>query len=251
MFSPCGRYEPCGLFTITHFIALLICLLGVTLAILLTRNIKIETFTKIIKVIAIIVTILELIKICYNLYYNPNSPINDWLPFHFCSLFIYSLWMSGYFKGKIKTIGDSFMVGGGIIAGFVFLIIPSTSLKLFPIFHFQCLYSLLFHSLFLYLGLMILIKEYFILNLKNYINYLIFCTIFCIIAITLNIIFGANFMFLDNPWEIPIKFLSTIKENNQILYTIIIYLAYVCGTYFTTMLIQKIIIKIKRRKIDV
>jgi hypothetical protein len=49
-------------------------------------------------------------------------------------------------------------------------------------------------------------------------------------------------MFLDNPWGIPIKILNTIKENNQMLYTLIIYLAYVCGTYFTTMLIQKIII---------
>ena len=248
MFAPSGKYNPCGIFNVTHLLAASICIILVIIAVIISKNIKREAFTKLLKIFAVIITILELIKIIYNLYYNYRAPINDWLPLHFCSLFIYSLWFAGFGKGKLKTIGESFLIGGGIIAGLVFLIIPSTSLKLFPIFHFQCIYSLLFHSLFLYSGLLILIKNYFTLSIKNFIYYFIFCTIFCIIAVILNIITDANFMFLDNPWGIPIPLLSKIKDFSQILYTFIIYIAYTCGTYLTTMLLQKIYLKTIKEK---
>lgn len=246
MFAPSGKYEACGVFTISHFIALIICLICVIVAVILTIKLKKESFQNIIKASAIIITLLEIVKIIFNLYHNPNAPINDWLPFHYCSLFIYSLWLSGYCKGHLKNIGDSFLIGGGIIAGLVFLIIPSTSLRLFPIFHFQCLYSLIFHSLLLYCGLVILIKNYFALTLKNYLYYFSFCTFFCVTAIILNSLTDANFMFLDNPWGIPLPFLSSIEKNFKPLYIIIIYLAYACGTYFTTMLIQKILLRRKK-----
>ena len=248
MFAPSGKYEPCGLFTTSHFVALAICLLLVLVLVTYSLKLSNNTFNKIIKVSAIIITILEIIKKIFNLYHNPNAPINDWLPFHYCSLFIYSLWLSGYFKGMLKKIGDSFLVGGGIIAGLIFLIIPSSSLRLFPIFHFQCLYSLLFHSLFLYCGLVILIKNYFTLSVKTYFYYFIFCTFFCTIAVILNSITDSNFMFLDNPWGIPLPFLSKIEKECKVLYIIIIYIAYTCGTYFTTMLIQKMILKLTKEK---
>ena len=102
MFAPSGKYEPCGLFTTSHFVALAICLLLVLVFVTYSLKLSNNTFNKIIKVSAIIITILEIIKIIFNLYHNPNAPINDWLPFHYCSLFIYSLWLSGYFKGRLK-----------------------------------------------------------------------------------------------------------------------------------------------------
>lgn len=248
MFAPAGKYEACGLFTIQHFLALLICLICVVIMTLISIKLSKERFILITRISAIVITVLEVVKIIFNLYYNRYAPINDWLPFHYCSLFIYSLWLSGYCKGTLKKIGDSFLIGGGVIAGSVFLVIPSTSLRLFPIFHFQCLYSLLFHSLFLYFGLVFLIKNYFVLTLKNYLYYFTFCTFFCAIAIILNIIYQSNFMFLDNPWGIPIPLLSKIEQNYKFLYIIIIYLAYTVGTYFTMMLIQKVLRKLTKEK---
>lgn len=241
MFAPSGKYEACGLFNTTHFIALAVCLILVIVAVYFSRNISEKKFNTITRISAIGITILEIVKIIYNLYYDFNAPINNWLPLHFCSLFIYSLWLSGYFSGHIKKIGESFLIGGGIIAGLTFLIVPSTSLRLFPIFHFQCLYSLLFHALFLYFGLVILIRNFFTLNLKSYLYYVIFTSFFCIIAYILNTTTEANFMFLENPWSIPLPFLATIRNSNHYLYSLIIYLAYVVGTYFPIMFIQKLI----------
>lgn len=100
MFAPIGKYDPCGVFNITHLTATCICILLIISLVILSRNIQQVTFTKLIKIFAIVLTLLEIVKISYNLYYNLNSPINDWLPLHFCSLFIYSLWLSGFGKGN-------------------------------------------------------------------------------------------------------------------------------------------------------
>lgn len=239
MFAPAGKYEACGMFSLEHIIAMIICFTVVFIVVYKTKNVEKQKIEKVIKILSFIVTLLEIIKIGYN-HINGYIAINNWVPLHFCSLFIYSLWMVGYGKGWIKKVGESFLAAAGIVAGAVFLIMPSSSLTLFPIFHFQCLYSLLFHSLMLYLGLMYFINDWFDINMKNYKYYIIFCTIFCVIAFILNNITDANFMFMDNPWNIPVKILQDIYNSVPLLYTFIVYIAYTVLIYFTIMAVKKI-----------
>lgn len=210
---------------------------------------------KLIKITAIIISFLEIIKIAFNIYYDGINYLNNIIPLHFCSLFIYSLWMTGYGRGKIKTIGESFLAGGCIIAGGFFLIMPTSSLLIFPIFHYQCLYSLLFHSLMLYFGLLYFIKDYFALNIKNYIYYLIFCTFFCLLAFFFNEITSAidginttNLMFIKQPWGLPLDFLEKIHSFYPYLYSICIYIAYSVLIYLPTMGVKQLVTLIKNRK---
>ena len=87
--------------------------------------------------------------------------------------------MAGFFKGKIREIGMSFIVGGGILAGIAFLIFPTTSLMMHPIYHYLSIHSMLFHSLMVYLGIVCYLKKMFVFNKKGYLSYIVFCLIFC------------------------------------------------------------------------
>ena len=82
--------------------------------------------------------------------------INTWLPISFCSIFIYALWLSGYGKGKWKETGEAFIAGVSIVAGATYLLFPSTSLTIYPTWHYLCMYSMLFHTLMVYMGILYL-----------------------------------------------------------------------------------------------
>lgn len=254
MFAKPGVYEACGMFNITHYIAMVICFALVITGVILTRKITKDKMDKVIKVTTIVITILEIIKMSFNIYYEGFNYLNNIIPLHYCSLFIYSLWMVGYGKGHIRKVGESFLAGGCIIAGAFFLIMPSSSLLIFPIFHYQCLYSLLFHSLMLYFGLMYFIKGFFELNIKNYVYYVIFCSIFCILAFSINEITGlienintTNLMFIREPWGLPLDFLAKIHGVHPYLYSLCIYIAYTVLMYLPTMGFKKLI-SIRREK---
>lgn len=254
MFSKPGIYPACGMFNIYHYIAMTICFLAVITTVILTRHITKDKMNKIIKITAILVTILEIIKMIFNIYYDGLNYLNNIIPLHFCSLFIYSLWMAGFGNKKIKSIGESFLAGGCIIAGAFFLIMPSSSLLIFPIFHYQCLYSLLFHSLMLYFGLMYFIKDFFTLNIKNYLYYVIFCSIFCLIAFSVNEITSyidnvntTNLMFIKQPWGLPLDFLYKIYNFSPYIYSLCIFIAYTVLIYMPTMGLKKIITSLKKK----
>ena len=207
MVSAPGVNPACGMFNIEHLIAVIVCLLLVVLAIIFTRKFNYKKINTLLKITTFVITILEIIKIAFNIYYEGFSYPNNFIPLHFCSLFIYSLWFSGFGKNKIKKLGESFISGGCIIAGLFFLLMPSTSLQLYPIYHFQCIYSLLFHSLMLYFGIIYFIKGYFKYSFKNYFYYIVFVSIACLLAFILNNILDTNLMFIDNPWGLPINLL--------------------------------------------
>ena len=246
MFSKAGTYPACGIFSIEHIIFMIICFILVILACVFTRKIKKEQFNKITKIAAIVFTTLEIIKIIFNWCQYGFGSINNYIPLHYCSLFIYSLWMAGFFKGFIKKIGESFLAGGCILAGAFFLISPSSSLTIYPVFHFLSIHSMFYHSVMLYFGLMYFIKGFFDYSIKNYLYYVIYCSIFCIIAFILNLTTDANFMFMDNPWgfdNIPIlKFLIDIHKVAPLVYALIIFIVYLL-LYLPTYGLQKLIIR--------
>ena len=145
------HYPPCGMFSLTHIIVALLCFTVVILLCYNFKNIGKDKVIYIIRFISFGVTVLELIKIFYNFYYGYTKLIN-WFPLSYCSLFIFACYFAGFGKGKIKNLGFSFLTGGCIVAGTTFLIMPTTSLTLHPMFHYLSCYSMLFHSLMIFVG---------------------------------------------------------------------------------------------------
>lgn len=239
-FSPSGEYPPCGMFTLPHLITLAICLILIVIGLYCSKKLKEKQVFLIIKIVAILVTILELIKIGYKFWYQ-QTYLDAWFPLAYCSLFIYSTWMVGFGKGKVREIGLGFLVGGGIIAGLAFLIFPTTSLMMHPIYHFLSIHSMLFHSLMMYIGILCYIHKLFVFNKKGYISYCLFCLGFMFVALIVNKIYDCNMMFLKEPFNIPIPLLQEIKNNVQWLYTLIIVVTYLVVPYGIVFLIDKLL----------
>ena len=239
-------YPPCGMFTATHFFALFVTLVCVGIGLYLCRKITLDKLKFATKIVAICVTVLECIKIGYNFAYD-YTWLDAWIPLAFCSIFIYASWMAGFGKGTLEKFGDAFLLGGCPIAGFAFLLFPTTSLQLHPIYHFLCIHSMLFHGAMLWLGLLYLFRGKDIPDLKTFRNYARCFTLFAIPALILNATTGSNMMFLRQPFNMPIQLLNKLYDASQILYTVLIFCVYL-ACYLGSVGIYKLVTYIKIKK---
>lgn len=225
MFSKFGTYEPVGLFSTAHIISIFMCLFFIGIAVYFTRKISKKTYLKLLKVFTIVVTCLEIGKIILSLY-EQQFNLDAWLPLYFCSLFIYALWLTWFKSNTIKEVGLSFIAYACIIAGMVFIVCPTTSFTWYPIFHYKCIYSMVFHSLMVYSGIMVYVTKSLEINIKSLLKYLIFTISFMLIALIINENFGSNLMFVSNPGVVPLQLLKDIYACSPVLFTFVMILAH-------------------------
>lgn len=196
-FSKPETYNPCGIFSIGHLILFLFTTVGISAAVKQTKVSKKEEITKIIKKITITIWILEIIKTIYTISIGQGKNLNKIAPLYYCSLFLYSGALSSFGKGFIKKMGDVFLATGGIIGGFVFLLLPTTSLPNYPMFHFISFHSFFYHGTMVYLGIIINKFKYIDLKLSDIKYYSTLVFIICIIAYFVNAKYGSNLMFIS------------------------------------------------------
>lgn len=231
-FAPNGRFEACGMFTFGHLIATSLCLFFILKYIIKSIKNFDETKTyKSLQKTALILTVLECVKISHSFIYG-DLHLDAWFPLSYCGLFIFACWMVGFGNKFLKNIGKSYIAFGCPIAGFAFLIFPTTSLMSFPIWHFFSLYSLLFHSIMIIYGFIFIIKIVR-LNISSYFSYFAFIFIFGSISIFMNFIFNSNLMNLREPYNIPINFLQNAYLNYPYVYTLITMSAYLIIPFVT------------------
>lgn len=238
--APRKAYKPCGMFTYRHLILLLPCIAMLNGLLYISRKITKQQVSKVTRVLAVVLTILEGVKIYFNFYWG-YTWLNAWFPISYCSIFIYALWLSGFGKGKLKDIGDAFIAGAGIMGGMAFLLFPSTSLMIYPSMHYLCLYSMTFHTMMIYMGIIYLFKLNIKLDKKLYKKYVLIFLSFAIIAIILNTNFESNLMMLREPANIPLPFLHKLHSVTPWGYTIFVFNAYLFGPYCITAYLSKFI----------
>lgn len=246
-FAKPGEYPPCGMFSLTHIIVLILCIIIIILATYFSRNLGEKKITILTRIIAIILIFLETGKIIFS-YFNEGGRLNSYLPLHFCSMFIYATILAGFTKGIFSRLGKSFIASGAILAGFSFLVMPTTSITSFPMWHFLSCYSMLFHSLMVYLGLTYLINKIVILDIKVLPYYAVFCTFFAGIAYIINAVSDTNLMFLKEPYNIPIAFLEPLSKNYPFVYSLLIYAVCTYVTFFFVFGIYKLVKHINFKK---
>ena len=98
-FSKPGEYEPCGMFSVGHFILLVLALSIVGIALSNTKNISKEKVKEIIKKSTIVLWILEIIKIIFNFAIGNWKNPNNYIPLYYCSIILYAGLLSGWGKG--------------------------------------------------------------------------------------------------------------------------------------------------------
>lgn len=246
LFSKPGEYEACGIYTIDHFILLIISIIGIVLALHKSRKMNIEQIKSTITCITIMLWIFETIKIIFNIAIGNIKSPNNYIPLYFCSLILYAGLFSsfGKEKGKIKHVGDVFIATGGIVAGVCFLIFPITSLTIYPVFHYISIQSFILHSCMIYLGILVNIKRYVIIKKQDIRDHFILIVIISIIAYIFNCIFDTNLMFISENFPgTPIELIYNLTGK---LYTIVSILAQATIPFYLIYFIINILKKIKK-----
>ena len=239
MFSNIGEYEPCGIFTTDHFILIGITIIGIIIALKFTSNKSKEKVHSIIKKITIIMCILEVVKISFNLQQNSFRDVNTYMPLYYCSILLYAVLLSSFGKGALKRAGDVCLATGSVIGGIVFIIYPSTSLPMYPAFHFLSIHSFLFHGTMIYLGILINKTQYIELEQNDIKYFASVIGIMSIVALIINKLFNGNLMFISNNFPgTPIEILYDIT-NGGIMYTLIMVLAQMTLPFYITYVIIK------------
>ena len=249
-FSKPGEYEPCGLFSVGHFILLVLSLSIVGIALYNTKNISKEKVKEIIKKSTIVLWILEIIKIIFNFAIGNWVNPNNYIPLYYCSIILYAGLLSGWGKGVLKKVGDVFISTGAIIGGLFFLFCPNTSLPAYPMFHFISLQSFIFHGTMLYLGILVNITNYIDLRLSDIKYYASLITGISFISYIVNEKLGTNFMFISKNFpNTPVEIIYNLTGK---FFSFVMILIQVIGpfyvVYFVKYLIKKIKSKIKSLK---
>ncbi len=221
MFANIGKYEPCGIFTIGHFTLIAITILSIFIALKYSCKKSKKEVHNIIKCTTVIICILETIKIIFNIKQNSIHAVNTYVPLYYCSILIYAGLFSSFGNGKLKRVGDVCLATGSIIGGIVFIAYPSTSVPMYPAFHFISINSFLFHGTMIYLGLLINKTKYIELKKEDAKYFAIMIGIMSAAALVVNKAFDGNLMFISNNFPgTPLEILYNITHGG-ILYSLI------------------------------
>ena len=241
MFSNMGDYEPCGIFTTGHFILLTVTIICIILALKFTYRKNKEDVYKIIKNLTIIICILEIIKIVFSIYQGSFADVNSYVPLYYCSILLYAGILSSFGKGNLKKAGDVCLATGSITGGIVFLIYPSTSLPMYPAFHFLSIHSLFFHGTMVYLGILINITNYVELKLSDAKYFAIIIAIMSILALIVNKISNGNLMFISHNFPgTPIEIIYNLT-NGSIWYSFIMIVVQMTLPFYFSYFVIKMI----------
>ena len=233
----------CGIFTLGHFILIILTTISIITALIKTKNKSKDDVSRIIKNMTIIIWILEVFRIGFNLYIGEIHNVNSYMPLYYCSLLLYAGAMSSFGKGKIKRAGDVFLATGGIIGGIIFIILPTTSLPSYPMLHFLSIHSFFFHGTMVYLGLLINITHYIKLEWKDIGYFASLVGILCIVALVINNICDSNLMFISKDFPgTPITILYHIAGK---WFTPIMIIVQMTLPFITVFLTLKMIDKYK------
>lgn len=241
MFSNMGDYEPCGIFTTGHFILLTLTIICIILALNFIYRKNKEDVYKIIKNLTIIICILEIIKIVFSIYQSSFADVNSYVPLYYCSILLYAGILSSFGKGNFKKAGDVCLATGSIIGGIVFLIYPSTSLPMYPAFHFLSIHSFFFHGTMVYLGILINITNYVELKLSDAKYFAIIIAIMSILALIVNKISNGNLMFISHNFPgTPMEIIYNLT-NGSIWYSFIMIVAQMTLPFYFSYFVIKMI----------
>ncbi len=210
-----------GMFNAAHLIYAILFFALAAILICLSKNIDKHKLQTVRLASSIAVTVMEILKISLRIL--KNQWYDSWIPLYFCSLYIFAIWLTFVKYEPLKRMGYAYITMGGIVASAFFIIYPSTSLGIFPIWHPASMHSFIYHLIMLYTGILILVKKEYVPRPKDSLLYFVFILCACIPSVYLNEAIGTNCMFLRHAFKLPI--LEPIINYSKYLYMLIVFFA--------------------------
>ena len=234
------------------YLILLIILLILLLTIL--RKSSKEKVLKIIRCTSIFLFIFYIIKTTWESIYDIklSGEFNTGLlPLDSCSIIMFAGLIAGFGKGKIKKLAESWIVTGGIVGG-IATMVHLNAFKYYPFLSFGAMYSMIWHFLMVFLGLLLIITNYVDMKYITIIYGFLFHLVISIIVIPIDYIFNFDFMMYLNLGGIPIfedvatHFTSIgLKPLNTVLMLTLYFLAFNI-VFLIPLGIKKLLSKKKR-----
>lgn len=198
-FAERGAFPPAGLFSMGHLFMLVCCL--VVLGILIVTLLKKQSTNpyKLVRIVAVTVLVLEVIKTAWGLSAGRYSDWYEYLPIWFCSLFIPFSLLAGFGKGKVRELALAFMYYGGLVGGATYLVFPTTSIGRYPFWHFITFHSMFYHTIMIFMALYIVRNGLIKPSMKDMKGYILTIIAACVLAYVVNENLGTNYMFLAKP----------------------------------------------------
>ena len=125
------------------------------------------------------------------------------LPLDTCSLIMLATILAGFAKGKVKEYAESWLVTGSILGGFGTMLFLN-AFKYYPFWSFGAFYSMIWHFLMVFIGLLIIVTNYIDFNYKVVLKGFVFHLLFSIIVIPIDYIYNFDFMMYKDLGSIPI-----------------------------------------------
>lgn len=236
-----GVGEIPGMFSLSHFLFILIAFLVIFITLFLTRKDSNEKIFQRLKISSMIFLILEIFKIIWNLTLREDVSVNDYVPLYFCSFFIYANLGFCFIKNKNSIVYRFcvlFLFYGGISGGIGYLLYPTTALMVFPLLHILSFHSLVYHSFMVISSIWVL--RFFKPNLKDFKLYGVALFIIEIIIIIINYICDTNFMLLNKSFGISI--LDIMYSIAPWLYPYIVAIGQALITFYPASCVYKFVL---------
>lgn len=236
LFADPGVYAPAGLYSPGHFF-----LAGVTVFCIYeglkhTVQKSYDEIRSLIRKMIVVLWCLEIIKIIFRIRTGNEADYDTWVPLYFCSITLYAGLASGFGSGWLQHIGDVFMASGGMIGGICFMLYPSSSLLIYPTFHFLSMHSFIYHGSMTFLGILMNRSGLVHLKMNELKYYAEYVGFFCMIALIMNLRFGCNLMFISKPFG---KLLEIIYKILGPLYTAVLIIVQMTVPYLVIMWFKK------------
>lgn len=238
------EYDPSQIFSIKHFVLLILTSIAIYIAVIKTDIDNVRAIKRNILFVTIAVWILEIIKIIFNFKIGNSGNLNTYIPLYYCSIFLYAGLFSSFGKGFIKKMGDVFLATGTIIGGVIFLLVPTTSITMYPLFHYISIQSFIYHGAMVYIGIIVNRSKYIEIKSKDIIYYSSMLFIMCLAAYIINVNYDSNLMFISK--DFPGSPVSILFRLTGKFFTPIVSLIQMTLPFYTILGIKKLVEKIKR-----
>ena len=177
----------------------------IIILLILFRKSSKEKVLKIIRVIGIFLILLYIGKTIWESYYDIKlgGSFNIYLlPFDTCSIIMFACLIAGFCKGKIKQYAECWICTGSIVGG-IATMVHLNAFNYYPFLSFGGFYSMIWHFLMVFLGLLLIVTNYADNKYSTIIDGFKFHLVFSLFVILLDFIKDMDFMMYKELGGIP------------------------------------------------
>lgn len=189
-----------------QIIYLITSIILITALLIILRKSSKEKVLKIIRITSVFLLLFYIAKTSWESIYDikiTGSFNTGLLPLDTCSIIMLAGLISGFSKGKIKEYADCWLATGGVVGGISNMLFLN-AFKYYPFFSFGAFYSMIWHFLMVFLGLLLMITKYINIEYKTIIKGFLFHLVISLIIIPIDFIYNFDFMLYKNLGGVPI-----------------------------------------------